>query len=134
MNFSRYWFKRRARHGFALLALLALSLVIARPICDAYSASGGTAQPVQVEASDHSGHDHSRDGEPGPCCSSIDDASLLSSAVTVPAAAQPSAFVLVAAGSLQPWSAVADRRIALEPPDRPPLSRSYQARTARLLI
>lgn len=134
MNFNRPSLRKPVRHVCALLALLALSLVVARPVCDAYAAGGGSVQPAHIEATAPSGHDHSHGDEPGPCCSSIDDASLLGSAAVAPAAAKPVAFLVASAVSLEPSWSVAGRLIRTEPPDRPPLFRPYHARTARLLI
>lgn len=134
MNLSRASFRKLATHGCAVLALLALTLVIARPICDAYAAANGSSEAAHVAADGHGDNDHSHGDEPGPCCSSIDDASLLGSANVTSASAKPATFVVVPASSRQAWSAVPGRLLASEPPDRPPLCRPYHARTARLLI
>ena len=122
------------RRGLAVVALLALSLVIARPICDAYAAGTGTPEPAQVVAHDHDANDHSHGDAPGPCCSSIDDGAVMGSATVVSViGADSTPFMVLAA---RPWEAgpSAERRSALEPPDRPPLSLPYHARTTRLLI
>lgn len=122
-----------AKRGFVVLALLALSLVIARPICDAYAAGAGTAAPAQMLASDHAGNAEPHEDESAPCCSSLEDGALAASAAAFPAAEKPGSFAFLPPSPLEAWPATA-RRLAPVPPDRPPLSLPYHARTARLLI
>jgi hypothetical protein len=117
-----------------MLALLALSLVIARPICEAYMVGAGSAEPAQLAASHHAGSDHS-DGGPELCCYSIADGTLVGSTATAPGTAKyGSAFVIVRTDLQLAWSAPLEDRITSVPPDRPPFSPPYHARTARLLI
>jgi len=122
------WFGKTAMRGFAVLALLALALVLTRPICDAYGMGVGQAgigHLVSGEQSNHDGWD--------PCCASIDDGTPLASASASPAANAPTAVLLFAFHE-ETWSSAMQRHIPAVPPDRPPLPRPYHARTARILV
>lgn len=121
------WFGKTARRGFAVLALVALALVLARPICDALG-GGLAALGHLVGTEQQSNHDDS-----DPCCASIGDGTPLAPASAVPTA-QPLGAVLIAAFPAILWFSAIRRRIALVPPDRPPLLRPYYARTARILV
>ena len=129
MTDSAHW-----RHGFAVLAFLALSLVLVRPVCDAAepahaapgSAHAGSA--FQDLGSGHSGHHES-----GHWCVSIDEASPIPPAGMVTPPGKGSAEPLPAAkASLRraiaaPWHVAGHRSLP------PPLSLPYHARTARIL-
>lgn len=121
------WFRKTARRGFAVLALVALVLVLARPICDAFG--GGLAALGHLAGTEQqSNHDDS-----DPCCASIGDGAPLAPASAIAIAQLPGA-ILIAAFLAGSWISAMRRRIALVPPDRPPLPRRYYARTARILV
>ena len=123
------WFRKSAKRGFAVVALLALVVVLARPICDAYgmgaSSPPGVGQLAGGEQPNHDGFD--------PCCVSIDDGTPLASERAAPPAKAPTA-VLMFAFHDGPWSSATQRRVVAIPPDRPPPLRAYHARTARILV
>jgi hypothetical protein len=103
--------------GLLALAFLALLVVLARPICDAYELGAATSS-------------HSEGS--GPCCASIEDRTgAASSAASLPAVktSPPLAMVSVV---LPAWRSAA--LVLAAPPDRPPASRRYHARSARILL
>lgn len=121
------WFSKTTMSGFAVLALIALTLVLARPICDTFG--GGLAALGHLAGSEQSNHDDDFE----TCCASIGDETPLASVSAIPFA-QPAGAVLIAALPATPRFSAMRRRIALVPPDRPPRLRPYYARTARILV
>lgn len=105
--------QRLVRGLFAVLALLAVSVAVASPVCDSFHASADAPQP-------------------DTCCASLEDGALALPPTAAPSA-QPPAFVAVSAGSSVQWRALSWPDAAV-PPDRPPLTRPYHARSARILI
>ena len=106
--------QRLAKNFFALLALLAVTVALASPICDAYERAGDIHEP--------------------DCCASLS----LNERNPVPSAASPISFEPPVLGAL-PMSWSTEWRAFNWPapevlPDRPPLTRPYYARSARILI
>lgn len=123
-----------AKRCFVLLALFALSLVLVRPVCDAYRTTGAAAGPVQVVTAQHSADESTYHDDSDPCCDSIETAALVAPSGVATVATKPSTVLFAAA----PWNAdiffsLPQRRFTL-PPDRPPILAMYYARTARILI
>jgi len=121
------------RRGFAVLAFLALSILLARPVCNAmepanaapgFAHAGAAFQDLDTGHSDH---------ESGLCCVSVDEASPIPPAGVAAASGKGSAGPLPAAkASLRraiaaPWHVAGHRSLP------PPLSLPYHARTARIL-
>jgi len=143
--------RKRLWHGFIALAFLALFVVLIRPICDVYKLSSGIFRsgPITVtghdagESAHHSavtehggGESTHHSDETGPCCASVDDGSLLVSAVSVPTTANdndPFALPIVAV-LLLAWPAVGVRQAAAGPPQVPLPFLPYHARSARILV
>ena len=126
---SQYaWLGKTAQRCFAVLALLALALVLARPICDAYAVGAGASGVEQPAGGEQSNHD-----DFDPCCTSIDDGTPLTSERVASPAKAPTAVLTIAFHDGTRSSAM-QRRSAAIPPDRPPLLRAYHARTARILV
>jgi hypothetical protein len=100
-----------APRAFLLLALLAVSAVLAAPICDALELPG----EVHEEQ----------------CCASLNDGTPVAPTAAT-STCEPPAFVAYVAWSPD-WRAVRWPAAAI-PPDRPPLTRPYYTRSARILI
>jgi len=130
MNAGSYvtWFRKTWKRGFAVLALLALALVLARPICDAYEMGAGSLGVGQLAGAEQSNHN-----DFDPCCTSIDDGTPLASESAASPAKAPTA-VLMFAFHDGTRSSATQVPVAAIPPDRPPLLRAYHARTARILV
>jgi hypothetical protein len=123
-----------ARPGFVVFALLALSLVLARPVCDAYHLQGGPSQSGPVADAGHALGEALHHEDSAPCCASLEDGALaVPATVAIPAVKLP-ASLLAATASLPGWRAATLLLAAEIPPDRPPVSRPYYARSARILI
>ena len=123
-----------ARRGIVVFALLALTLVLARPICDVYQLQGSQPHSGHLAAADRAHGDTSHHEDPEPCCASIDDGTvtvLAASAIPEPTSLPP---LPAATTSLLNWRATAGSLAAPMPPDRPPDSQPYYARSARILI
>jgi hypothetical protein len=103
---------RLAKGFFAALALLAVTLALASPVCDAFDLPGDI---------------HQED-----CCASLADETPVPPAAA-PSGLKPPVFAPLPAVWSPQWRAVAWSAAAI-PPDRPPLTRPYHARSARLLI
>jgi hypothetical protein len=109
----------------AVLALVALGVVLLRPLCDAL-------EPIQAAAAAPSSiqQDHDAPGE--PCCASIGEGSMAPSSSAIaflfdgPQEALPALVPLFA-------PRVALPRASLDPPRRPPRAVPFHARTARIL-
>lgn len=103
---------RLARRAFGVLALLAVSTALAQAFCDLQD----------VKALHHD-----------DCCASLEAATLAVPSTAAVPAAKPPAPVLAPA-AWPGWRPAALMLSAQIPPDRPPLTRPYHARSARLLI
>lgn len=119
------------KDAFVFLALSALLLVLARPVCDVLEWHGEESGPsvlasyVADKSGDHEGHTDL-------CCDSIEDGNLAVSASAAPPVERPA---IPAAAIVAPAAPVAVHTyVAWLPPDTPPISRPYHVRTARLLI
>lgn len=124
----------RASRGLVVFALLALSLVLARPICDAHWLLGSRSHSGPFAAADHAQDGASHNEDAGPCCASIEDGTLAVPATTVIPAVKSPAPALVATASLTGWREAAPSLAAAIVPGRPPDPQSYYARSARILI
>jgi len=117
-----------------VLALLALSLVLARPICDVYQLQGSSSHSGTSVAANHAHGEASHHEDSEPCCASIEDGTLVvPAAVATPAVKSP-ASLLVATASLPGWLDATPFPAEAIPPHRPPDSQPYYARSARILI
>lgn len=116
-----------------MLALLALFVVLARPICDISHVQGPASHGHAPAVADNFGDGAANHGEPEPCCETVDDASLVGATAAFALDAKlASVAPLAQNGSARHLGRRSPR--APIPPDRPPLSRPYHARSARLLI
>lgn len=115
--------RRAARVAFVVLAVLALSLLPLRALCELELANA-----AQTTSEHHTGHG---DGKSDLCCTSMDDGALVDS--TVPGlSGGPSGAPLVALLASAPiLSGLAVQPLRLA--GAPPPSRSYYARSARIL-
>lgn len=115
---------RRARFAFAVLAIFALSLFPLRAWCGPGSVSA--AQTVGAHPLGHG------DGNADFCCAGVDDRVLINDSIA-PGHSQASGGVslvaLIVPVLILSASAVQQPR----PADAPPPSRSYYARSARIL-
>lgn len=123
-----------ARGGFVVLALIALFVALARPLCDAHRLQGDVSHPGPVIAAVEAMAEAALHGHSGTCCSSMHDGSL-----TVPATAAAEAFKsppgpVLAPASLPAWRVASVSLATRIPPDRPPGLKPYYARSARILI
>lgn len=115
------------RYGFAVLALLALSALLVRPVCDALeplSAAKGAQLERLAAAQDH--HDSE------PCCDALSADGTLLAAPALSSVAPEHAGPALAVPVLQKRQAFA--HAAVDPPRLPPRSLRYHARTARILV
>lgn len=94
----------------AVLAFLAMSAALAQSLCD-------LQQPQAAHHED--------------CCASLEGGTVAPSTAAVPASSSTTALPGAAAPLAVPRAA--DARLAAVFPDRPPLSRRYHARSARIL-
>lgn len=122
------------RRAFGVLAFLALSILLARPVCNAmepanaapgFAHAGAAFQDLNTGHSDH---------ESGLCCVSVGEASPLPPAagMAVPSGKGSAEPLPAARASLRraiaaPWQVAGHRSLP------PPLSLPYHARTARIL-
>lgn len=125
--------RKAGRRVFVALALMALSFVLARPICDAYERPSAASQSAPLAAVEHDVEKSApHSDESGPCCASVGEAALVASAIPVPTAAKAPLLIPTAPSALRP--SVVGRRAAADPPQPPPRSLSYHARSARILV
>jgi hypothetical protein len=125
--------RKAGRRAFVALALLALSIVLARPICDAYEQPSAASQSAPLAVAQHdAGESAHHSDESGPCCASVDEAALVASAIPVPTTDQSPLLIPTAPLALRP--SVVSRRAALHPPQPPPRTLSFHARSARILV
>lgn len=101
-----------ARLAFAVLAFLAVATVLAQPFCDLH----------EDEAL------HQED-----CCASLADGTVAVPATAVVTGFKARAVLPPAAAWPAGWRTAQGPEPAI-PPDRPPISRPYHARSARILI
>ena len=110
----------------AALAFLALLFILVRPVCEAHEPVQPATGEVYASTADHS-------EDPEPCCASLDDGSPVPAVKSVPTGAKPAGEAVAppatARQRLDPPS-----HVAVNPPQRPPRSLPYHARSARLLI
>ncbi len=99
-----------------MVALLA-SLFLATPICGAYEAGAA-------------GHAH----EIGLCCTSLHESGATAGAQALAAPGRAGAGFPIPAIAASPWFAGAPYRDEVDPPQAPPRSPSYHARSARILV
>jgi len=133
----RVTIRKRLWQGFIALAFLSLFVVLIRPICDVHKLSSGISHSGPIAVTEHdAGEAAHHSDETGPCCASVDDGSLLVSAVSIPTSANDNdAFALpVVAVLLSAWLAVGVRHAAAGPPPAPPPALPYHARSARILV
>lgn len=119
------------------LGLLALFVVLARPICDVLEASSrhGSFGPVAVAAAATADspvhHDHGSE----PCCSSIQEGSVTVPSLSFATDGMPAPGIIPPPIAAKRWGNRPDLLAAAAiPPDPPPIQRSYFARSSRLLI
>ena len=130
----RFTMKRDiARRGFVVLALVALFVVLARPLCDAYHWQG-LPQSGPALAAVHAIGEAPPHGHSELCCASMQDGTLVVPANAVTAAFKSPAAAVPAAVFLPGWRAASFSLTAPLPPDRAPPLRRYYARSARILI
>lgn len=126
-----------ARRGLVALGLLALFVVLARPVCDVFEASDGRGSlgPVSVAAAataeSPAHHDHGSE----PCCSSVQEGSVTVPSLAFATDGKPASVLITPPIAAKRWGDGADLLAAAAiPPDPPPVQRSYYARSSRLLI
>jgi hypothetical protein len=123
MSTAAIWRGSLRRWAFAL-ALVAASLIVLGPVCDAFELARASASPEAAVLA--AGGDHQ-----GPCCSSVDD--TVSVAATKPAATDPGAMH-VASGPRPLFEiAFASPQAGISPHATPPRSLDYHVRSARIL-
>lgn len=122
-----------AGRGFLVLALLALFVVLARPICDLSHLQGAASHGDAPFVADYFGGEAPSHDDSEPCCTSIDDASLVGGTLAFAPDIKSFSAVPVAQSFSTTYLTRPSVRAAF-PPDRPPLSRPYYARSARILI
>ena len=134
---SRFLRRSTARRGLAALGLLALFVVLTRPICDVLEASSrhGSFGPVAVAAAATADspvhHDHGSE----PCCSSIQEGSVSVPSLSFATDGKPAPGVTPPPIAAKRWSDGPDLLAgAAISPNPPPVQRSYSARSSRLLI
>jgi hypothetical protein len=124
---------KTVRRSFVAVALAALSLMLARPICDAYEQPSAAPRSMALAAVEHAaGESVPHSNESGPCCTSVDEATLTASKIPVPAAAK--AILSIPTGPSARWPSVVSHRAAVDPPGPTPRSLPYHARSARILV
>jgi hypothetical protein len=125
--------RRLARRGVAVFAFLALFVVMARPICDAYLPHGSPAQSGTIAFAGHASTETSGQADSRLFCASVEDGRLVQPAAALTPVKSP-APLPVAMASLPGSRTAALARAAAIPPDRPPVTHRYHARSARILI
>lgn len=121
-----------ARTAFGALAFLALLVVLTRPICDLAHSPGAALHDSGLGAESHFGAQVPSHDDSEPCCASVGEESLAFGSIAfVPDVRSPSAVLAqyVPTGDVNRVSFRSPR-----PPDRPPVTRPYYARSARILI
>ena len=118
-----------------LMALLALLAVLAKPICDLSRFQAAAPHDGALALAGYSNEGPSHDDGSEPCCASVEDGSLAVPAPVVPVDAKSSAAILPPeiSGNGRPVG-VRSLLGPVIPPDRPPVTRPYYARSARILI
>ena len=125
--------RRLARRGVSVFAFLALSMGLARPICDAYLPHGSPAQSGTIAFAGHASSEPSRHADARLRCASVEDGRLVEQAAALTPVKSP-APLPVAKASLPGSRTAALARAAAIPSDRPPVTHRYHARSARILI
>jgi len=121
-----------SRRGFVVLALVALFVVLARPLCDAYHWHGAPQSGPAIAAV-HAIGEAPQHGHSELCCASMQDGTLVVPATAVTAAFESPAAAVPAAVFL-PGRRASFSLTAPLPLDRAPPLRRYYARSARILI
>lgn len=116
-----------------LLALAALSILLARPVCDVFGAVAVASSEGRIAAHEHASGDashpsHDRD----PCCDQLDPFAI---PVASTPAAEGRAFAVLLIDGLRSHTprAIAWRDVDARAIEHRPRSRPYHARTARIL-
>ena len=123
MSTAAIWRGCLRRWAFAL-ALVAFSLIVLGPVCDAFELARASASPEAAVLA--AGGDHQ-----GPCWSSVDDPGSV--AATKAAATDPGAMH-VTSGPRSPFEiAFAFPRAGISLHAAPPRSLDYHVRSARIL-
>jgi hypothetical protein len=121
--------RKLAKLAFAALALVALSFMLARPICDAFDAAKERTAPPPVAgmANEADQHDDS-----GSCCHALDGGTLAVAAGVLTSTGKSPALIPASADALS--TSYPSSPSAKAPPRLPPILARYYARTARILI
>ena len=109
-----------------VLAFLALLLVLVRPVCAAHEPVQAASGAVHASSVDHS-------DDPEPCCAAFDDGSPIPAVKALFAGAEPAGDAIAPTVTAR-LRLDAPSHVAVDPPQRPPRSLPYHARSARLLI
>ena len=129
--------QRLVRRRFVVFALLALLVVLARPICDAYHVHqlpSSSSQTGPTFVSDHALGNGSHHEDSEPCCASVEDGNLAAPATALAPIVKSPVHLLVATASLPGGLSPGLSRNAAILPERPPHPQPYYARSARILI
>lgn len=131
---SRVTERKRPWRGVVALALLALSVVMARPICDAYALGTSASQPAPEAAAQHgAGGAAHHSGDSGTCCDAVSGTELVVTAFAAPVGKEATSVVLVRSAFAAAWPAVPGRRVVRHAPQAPPRTLAYHIRSARIL-
>jgi hypothetical protein len=125
------------RRRFVVCALLALIVVLARPICDAYHVHqlpSSSSQTGPTFVSDHAIGNSSHHEDSEPCCAFVEGGNLAAPATALAPVVKSSVHLLVATASLPGGFSPGLARNAAIPPERPPHPQPYYARSTRILI
>ena len=123
----------QARGAFVALAFLALFVVLARPVCDVSHAHGATWHDQTLGVLNYLGAEAPSHDDSDPCCSSVDEASLVGEVMAFAPDIKSPSVVPFAHYSSESHVSRTSLRTPV-PPDRPPVTRPYYARSARILI
>ena len=125
-------FRGRVTWLFAACALVAVSVLLVRPLCEFLELRGASphaGSTLAIQPTDPASHE--RDAL--PCCASVDDASLVVPTLSVMAETKSLSTIKPADLPLA-WRLAPRSFQAAIAPDLPPISRPYHSRTARILV